>query len=101
MWENGKDVSKPEVLVEVLQQRLKDDEAKEVMAKANSPPYKQRLNDNTKQALDHGAFGCPWFFVRNAKGEEEPFFGSDRCVSSPSAPSSPPLTLPPRKLGCG
>ncbi|RYN62460.1 hypothetical protein AA0118_g5328 [Alternaria tenuissima] len=78
MWEDGKDVSKPEILVEVLQLRLKADEAKEVMAKANSPSYKQRLNDNTKEALDHGAFGCPWFFVRNSKGEEEPFFGSDR-----------------------
>ncbi|KAG9187726.1 hypothetical protein G6011_05597 [Alternaria panax] len=78
MWEDGKDVSKPEILVEALQQRLKEDEAKEVLAKANSPPYKQMLNDNTKQALDHGAFGCPWFFVRNSKGEEEPFFGSDR-----------------------
>jgi len=78
MWENGKDVSKPEVLVEVLKQRLKEDEAREVMAKANSPPYKHQLNDNTKEALDRGAFGCPWFLVRNSKGEEEPFFGSDR-----------------------
>ncbi len=80
MWENGKDVSKPEILVEVLQQRLKEEEAQEVMAKANSPPYKQQLNDNTKEALDRGAFGCPWFSVRNSKGEEEPFFGSDRYV---------------------
>ncbi|KAI4669954.1 uncharacterized protein J4E79_000234 [Alternaria viburni] len=78
MWENGKDVSKPEILAEVLKQRLKEDEAREVMAKANSPPYKQQLNDNTKDALDRGAFGCPWFLVRNSKGEEEPFFGSDR-----------------------
>jgi 2-hydroxychromene-2-carboxylate isomerase len=59
MWENGKDVSKPEVLVEVLKQRLKEDEAREVMAKANSPPYKQQLNDNTKEALDRGCLWLP------------------------------------------
>ncbi|KAF1841588.1 glutathione S-transferase kappa 1 [Cucurbitaria berberidis CBS 394.84] len=78
MWEGGKDVSNPEVLAEVLQGRLKEDEVKAVMENANSAPYKQRLNDNTKEALDRGAFGCPWYFVRNSKGDEEPFFGSDR-----------------------
>ncbi|KAL1796891.1 hypothetical protein ACET3X_005431 [Alternaria dauci] len=78
MWQNGKDVSKPELLEEVLGLRLTADEVKDIMAKASSPPYKQKLNDNTKQALGHGAFGCPWFSVRNLKGEEEPFFGSDR-----------------------
>jgi len=78
MWENGKDVSKPEVLAEVLSSRFTDAQVKDVMEKANSAPYKQRLNDNTKEALDRGAFGCPWFSVRNSKGDEEPFFGSDR-----------------------
>lgn len=78
MWKNGKDVSKPETLAEVLQQRLKGKQVQDVMTKATSAPYKQRLNDNTKEALDRGAFGCPWFFVRNSQGEEEPFFGSDR-----------------------
>ncbi|RAR15435.1 thioredoxin-like protein [Stemphylium lycopersici] len=77
MWQKGKDVSKPEVLAEVLGQRLKEDEVQDVMTKASSPPYKQRLNDNTKEALDRGAFGCPWIVVRNSKGKEEPFFGSD------------------------
>ncbi|EDU50175.1 glutathione S-transferase kappa 1 [Pyrenophora tritici-repentis Pt-1C-BFP] len=78
MWEGGEDVSKPEILGKVLEQQFSEDEARKVMASANSAPYKQRLNDNTKEALDRGAFGCPWFFVRNSKGEEEPFFGSDR-----------------------
>lgn len=81
MWEDGKDVSKPEVLAEVLQQRFDQDGATKILESANSAPYKQRLNDNTKEALDRGAFGCPWFFVRNSKGAEEPFFGSDRYVA--------------------
>lgn len=87
MWENGKDVSNPEVLTEVLKFRLKEDEVKVAVESANSAPYKQRLNDNTKEALDHGAFGCPWFFVRNSKGEDEPFFGSDRYVPTNSTQS--------------
>lgn len=78
MWKNHKDFSKPEVLAEVLQLRLKEDQVRDVLANASSAPFKQRLNDNTKEALDKGAFGCPWFSVRNSKGKEEPFFGSDR-----------------------
>lgn len=81
MWENGVDLSQPELLAKVLTAKLKEEDVKDILEKANTAPYKQRLNDNTKEALDRGAFGCPWFFVRNSKGAEEPFFGSDRCVS--------------------
>jgi glutathione S-transferase kappa 1 len=81
MWEHGKDVSRPELLGQVLEDNLGENEAKVVLEKANSAPYKQRLNDNTKEALDRGAFGCPWYFVRNSQGLEEPFFGSDRYQS--------------------
>ncbi|KAI8938014.1 hypothetical protein NX059_005687 [Plenodomus lindquistii] len=78
MWENGIDLSKPDLLITVLRQNFTDAEVKTIMEKANSPEYKQLLNDKTKEALDHGAFGAPWFYVRNSKGQEEPFFGSDR-----------------------
>ncbi|KAH9868704.1 hypothetical protein J1614_007776 [Plenodomus biglobosus] len=78
MWENGKDVSKSDLLIQVLQQHFSDTDVTNIMENANSAPYKQLLNDKTKEALDRGAFGCPWFFVRNSKGDEEPFFGSDR-----------------------
>ncbi|KAF2691989.1 glutathione S-transferase kappa 1 [Lentithecium fluviatile CBS 122367] len=78
MWENGVDVSKPELLAEVLGKKFEEEQVREILGKANSPQYKGLLNTNTKEALDCGAFGCPWFWVSNAKGEEEPFFGSDR-----------------------
>ncbi|KAF3046694.1 hypothetical protein E8E11_005169 [Didymella keratinophila] len=78
MWKNGKDVSKPDTLAETLQSKFSPKEVKTILSSANSAPFKQRLNDNTKEALDRGAFGAPWFWVRNAKGAEEPFFGSDR-----------------------
>lgn len=81
MWERGVDVSQPELLSEVLAQRFDETQVRGILARANSAEYKQALNDNTKEALERGAFGCPWFWVKNAKGEEEPFFGSDRYVS--------------------
>jgi glutathione S-transferase kappa 1 len=78
MWEQGFDVSKPEVLAKVLARHFSNDDVKRVMAAANTPEWKQKLSDNTKRALDKGAFGAPWFWVRNGEGKEEPFFGSDR-----------------------
>jgi glutathione S-transferase kappa 1 len=81
MWENGVDVSKPEPLAGVLEKRFEEQQVREILEKAKSAEYKEILNANTKEALDRGAFGCPWFWVRNAKGEEEPFFGSDRYVT--------------------
>lgn len=81
MWKNGKDVSKPETLAETLQSNFSPDETKTILSSANGAVFKQRLNDNTKEALDRGAFGAPWFWVRNGKGAEEPFFGSDRYAT--------------------
>jgi glutathione S-transferase kappa 1 len=78
MWENSIDVSKPELLAQVLGKKFEEQQVRDILGKANSAQYKGMLNTNTKEALEHGAFGCPWFWVRNAKGDEEPFFGSDR-----------------------
>jgi len=49
-----------------------------ILAAAGQQQWKDCLLDNTKKVLDLGAFGAPWMWVRNAQGEEEPFFGSDR-----------------------
>ena len=78
MWEHGVDVSQPKLLAKVLGQKFEERQVREILGKANDAEYKGILNANTKEALERGAFGCPWFWVRNAKGDEEPFFGSDR-----------------------
>jgi len=78
MWEETNDLSKPDKMVEALSRHFAPEEVKDIMDSANSPVYKQKLLDNTQRALDKGAFGAPWFWVRNHKGKEEPFFGSDR-----------------------
>lgn len=53
-------------------------ELKLILEATDSPEYKRKLLENTAEVLKLGAFGAPWFLVRNSKGEESPFFGSDR-----------------------
>lgn len=54
-------------------------QADQIIAGAGTPEYKNRLADVTKKVVEEqGAFGCPWYWVTNAKGKGEPFFGSDR-----------------------
>ncbi|KGQ01350.1 hypothetical protein PAAG_11927 [Paracoccidioides lutzii Pb01] len=73
------DLSKPENMIALLrEEKYSDAEIETIMKSAQSPEGKQALTDRTKEALDRGAFGAPWFWVRNAEGKEEPFFGSDR-----------------------
>jgi hypothetical protein len=80
MWKEQMNLEKPEIMKEALLRHFSAGQIKEIMESANSPKYKQTLLDNTKTALEAGAFGCPWFVVTNSKGVTEPFFGSDRYV---------------------
>ncbi|KAK2763109.1 hypothetical protein FQN54_009743 [Arachnomyces sp. PD_36] len=73
------DISKPENMIRALADgKFAEPEIREIMAAAGGQEFKQKLLDRTQEAVDRGAYGAPWFWVRNEKGEEEPFFGSDR-----------------------
>lgn len=51
----------------------------ELIQMAAEKDIKQKLVDNTNEALDKGAFGAPSFVVKKAGSDEEHFFfGSDR-----------------------
>ncbi|OQE71596.1 hypothetical protein PENNAL_c0102G02181 [Penicillium nalgiovense] len=79
MFYKNVDISKPEKLAELFQSNgYSDSEVRKILAAASSPEFKQALTANTQIALDKGAYGAPWFWVRNAEGKEQPFFGSDR-----------------------
>ncbi|KAM5357359.1 hypothetical protein ACJZ2D_016345 [Fusarium nematophilum] len=79
LWLNHKDLSKSENMMTVLQATFDTEEAEEILQNAQSPTVKQRLNEVTSHAVGKlGAFGCPWFWVHDGKGNAEPFFGSDR-----------------------
>ncbi|KAL7820247.1 thioredoxin-like protein [Trichoderma aethiopicum] len=53
-----------------------EDEVERIMQSRGS--MKDVLLATTKRAVELGAFGAPWFWVTNGRGEQEPFFGSDR-----------------------
>lgn len=40
------------------------------------------LVDETAMLVEKGAYGAPWFLVKNKQGVEEPFFGSDRSAEN-------------------
>ncbi|KAL4799583.1 thioredoxin-like protein [Aspergillus venezuelensis] len=81
MWNHHIDISKPENLISTLKDSFSFDESqiKEIFTGASNPATKQELTDTTAKAVKElGAFGCPWFWVSDGKGNSEPFFGSDR-----------------------
>lgn len=75
-------LTKVDILAKVLSEfeQFSPEECEQILAAAKSQEAKDALTKATQSALDKGAFGAPWLWVRNDKGEAEPFFGSDRYV---------------------
>lgn len=73
-------LSQADVLAGVLAdyKGFSSEECKLILEGARSQEMKDALTRSTQSALDKGAFGAPWLWVRNDKGVAEPFFGSDR-----------------------
>jgi 2-hydroxychromene-2-carboxylate isomerase len=71
MWEAPKKMDDPAVIRAALLESGLDADA--LLAGAQSPEAKQKLLDNTENAVERGTFGIPTFFVGN-----EIFFGKDR-----------------------
>jgi len=65
-------------LAKLLGSHFDEPEVKEIMRLMGTKEYKDKLTQNTKDAIEQGAFGAPWFKLTNAKGVQEPLFGSDR-----------------------
>jgi len=74
------DISKPDILVSALSDSklFSPSEIDAILAGANDKKYKDLLLAETEKVVELGGFGAPFFWVRNGKGEEEMFFGSDR-----------------------
>ncbi|KAK1498349.1 DSBA-like thioredoxin domain-containing protein [Colletotrichum cuscutae] len=61
------------------QERLfSEADVKRILQGAGSQEIKDSVKTKTQEAIDHGAFGAPWFWAVNEQGKGEPFFGSDR-----------------------
>lgn len=71
IWVHGLDMNDPTVVAGVLREAGFVPEA--VMALAGDPEVKQRLKDDTQEAVARGVFGAPTFFV-----DGEMYWGQDR-----------------------
>lgn len=84
MWNTAThhDLSKPDLLISALTNSnlFSAPEIDAIIAGANDKKYKDLLLAETEKVVKMGAFGAPFFWVRNGRGVEEPFFGSDRLV---------------------
>lgn len=79
LWEREVDLSKPELLSKVLEEVFSKSEVESIIAAAKTDQVKTQLNNNTTHAWkDLGAFGAPWFWLSDGKGNEQALFGSDR-----------------------
>lgn len=71
MWEDGKDMSDPNVFMEVMSKAGLDGAG--LLSATQDPIIKSTLAENTDAAVARGVFGVPSVFVG-----EEMFFGKDR-----------------------
>ena len=67
----GKDGTLPDRIAELAKQNGIDSEA--LLESIQTPEIKQRLKDETRNAIERGVFGSPFFFV-----DQQPFWGNDR-----------------------
>lgn len=71
MWEEGENMAEAEVFATALDKQGLD--GAHFLTRAGEPEIKQKLIDNTSDAVARGSFGVPTFFVG-----EEMFFGKER-----------------------
>ena len=71
IWVDGLDMNDPAVVAGVLQHAGFDPQA--LLALAGDPEVKQRLKDDTQEAVARGVFGAPTCFV-----DGEMYWGQDR-----------------------
>jgi 2-hydroxychromene-2-carboxylate isomerase len=72
-WGEDRDISKDEVLRDVVQAVGLDQD--EYFTKIAAPEYKEKLKSNTDDLIARGGFGSPTIFV-----DGEMFFGNDRLI---------------------
>ncbi|XGW10739.1 hypothetical protein V3C99_012335 [Haemonchus contortus] len=76
IWSDGEPISRRSDFEKVLAASEIENPSKYI-DRIDSSSAMTLLFQNTKAALDTGAFGAPWIIV-NKDGEEHAFFGSDR-----------------------
>jgi 2-hydroxychromene-2-carboxylate isomerase len=73
MWENGRNMADPTVVIQSLEKAGFD--SAQLLAQAQDQAVKDELVSNTERAVARGAFGVPTFFV-----DDQMFFGKERLA---------------------
>lgn len=97
-WAEGRDISKPEVVREALDQAGLDGAS--LVAQAEEPSVKEALRARTDEAIAHGVFGAPSFVVTAPGVAGDLFWGQDRLAFVEKALggwSVAPLSIPKAK----
>ncbi|OCT71532.1 glutathione S-transferase kappa 1 L homeolog isoform X1 [Xenopus laevis] len=78
IWSEDKDITEPESILEAAKKAgMSADLAKKLIESSALPEVKNKLKQNTEEALKYGAFGMP-IIVAHVDGKPHMYFGSDR-----------------------
>ena len=81
-WGGGdKNIADAEVLREIVYEWCQDrEETERLMKRSSDAEVKKALLNNTKEAIDEGAFGAPWIVIDGEGGEKVRKTECQRCV---------------------
>ena len=76
IWIHDRDITDDAILMDAfIKAGLSESQGKEFLAMAGDKEVKNKLKENTEEALDAGCFGAPSFIVRQEGENDRMFFG--------------------------
>jgi len=79
IWIHDRDITDEGILMDAFTSAgLSENKAKEFLEMAGAKEVKNKLKENTEEALDAGCFGAPSFIIRQDGEDDKMFFGQDR-----------------------
>ncbi|KAG8435607.1 hypothetical protein GDO86_013521 [Hymenochirus boettgeri] len=79
IWSEDKDITEPDSILEAAKKAgMSEDQAKRLIESTALPEVKNKLKQNTDEALKHGAFGMPMIVAHIDGKKPQMYFGSDR-----------------------
>lgn len=82
IWIHDRDITDEGILMDAFTSAgLSENKAKEFLEMAGVKEVKNKLKENTEEALDAGCFGAPSFIIRQDGEDDKMFFGQGRIKS--------------------
>jgi glutathione S-transferase kappa 1 len=82
IWIHDRDITDEGILMDAFTSAgLSENKANEFLEMAGAKEVKNKLKENTEEALDAGCFGAPSFIIRQDGEDDKMFFGQGRIKS--------------------